>query len=550
MSKLILSFILVIAVFLRLYQLENIPPHPTLDEVSIGYNAYSILKTGADEYGTKFPILLRAYDDWRPALYVYLVIPFVKLFGLGIFAVRFPSVILSILTIFASYFLVKTLVVKYKKSFAEIVSLATAFLLAISPWHIYMSRLGHEVNGSLAFFIFGFYFLVRYLNIQKPKMVVLLFSAICFALSFDFYQSAKIFIPLFLLLIAFLFRKKLLQFKKNLMLPIVIGFLMILPVVIEGLTPNGLIRFKTTSIIAANPQVVSESAKQLLKDKETNNYLGLILHNRRVGYSLLVGEAYVSHFNPNWLAGNAGFDIFKAPGKGLLYGFELALILIGVVFILRTKLLDVSYKIVLFGWGLIAVIPAAITTDAPHAMRILNILPLPQILGAFGLGYLFGLVTRQKYQIKLFVVGIFILLLSLNIYAFYKSYFIELPKKQGNHFSYGVLQALEEVRRLEDKYLKIVVSSQGILSDSYMFYLFTTKFDPSTYQKQGGTISGGFASTHTIGKYHFQNPSSIKVAEPNTLYVLDSKEFIPGTSIISKVTFRDGKDSIIISDKK
>lgn len=550
MSKWILSFILVLAVFLRLYQLENVPPHPTLDEVSIGYNAYSILKTGADEYGTKFPILLRAYDDWRPALYVYFVIPFVQLFGLGIFAVRFPSVILSILTIFTSYFLVKALVAKYNKSFAEVISLATAFLLTISPWHIYMSRLGHEVNGSLAFFIFGFYFLARYLNIQKPKINLLVISSICFALSFDFYQSAKIFIPLFLFLIAFLFRKKLLQFKKHLILPIVIGFLIILPVVIEGLTPNGLIRFKTTSIIAANPQVVSESAKQLLKDKETNNYLGLILHNRRVGYSLLVGEAYVSHFNPRWLAGNAGFDIFKAPGKGLLYGFELVLILIGIVFILRTKLLDVSYKIVLFGWGLIAVIPAAITTDAPHAMRILNILPLPQILGAFGLAYLFGFVTRQKYQIKLFVVGIFILLFSLNIYSFCKSYFIELPKKQGNHFSYGVLPALEEVKRLEDKYSKIVVSSQGILSDSYMFYLFTTKFDPSAYQKQGGTVSGGFASTHIIGKYHFQNPSSIKVAEPNTLYVLDSKEFIPGTSIISKVKFQDGKDSIIISDRK
>src|SRR3990167_8737038 len=87
--------IIVVGVFLRFYQLVSVPPHPSLDEVSIGYNAYSILKTGGDEYGTKFPILLRAYDDWRPALYVYLVIPFVALFDLTVLSVRLPSVILS-----------------------------------------------------------------------------------------------------------------------------------------------------------------------------------------------------------------------------------------------------------------------------------------------------------------------------------------------------------------------------------------------------------------------------------------------------------------------
>jgi 4-amino-4-deoxy-L-arabinose transferase-like glycosyltransferase len=550
MTRWIFGFIIILAVFLRLYQLDNVPPHPSLDEVSIGYNAYSILRTGADEYGTKFPILLRAYDDWRPALYVYLVIPFVKLFGLSIFAVRIPSVILSVLTIVMAYFLVKTLVSKYNKNFIKVVSLSTIFLLAISPWHIYMSRLGHEVNGSLAFFVFGFYFFAKYLGAQKPNMKVLLVSAIFFALSFNFYQSAKIFIPLFLLLIAFLFRKKLFQFKKNLILPILVGFLIALPIIVQGLTPNGLIRFKTTSIIAANPQVVSESAKLLLKDKEDNNYLGLIINNRRVGYGLLMGGAYISHFNPYWLVGNTGNEIFKTPNKGLMHGFELALMLIGIVFIFKTKLLEIRYKIVFLGWGLIAVLPAAITTDAPHAMRILNILPLPQIFGAFGLAYLLEFILKQKKQIKVFVVSCLILLFSVNIYNFYHSYFVELPKQQGNQFSYSVLQALEKVEQLEDNYSKIIISSRGILSYSYMFYLFATQFDPDKYQTQGGTISGGFATTHIIGKYHFMDPANIIDNELDTLYVLDVKDIVLGNNIISKIKFENGVDSIIISDRK
>src|SRR3989344_1445540 len=142
-SRYILLLIILLASFLRLNSLNSVPPSASVDEVSIGYNAYSILQTGKDEYGAKFPIILRAYDDWRPALYVYLVVPFVKLFGLSVFAVRFPSVILSVLTVVATYFLTKELF-KNSLKIPEVASL----LLAIYPWHIYISRLGHEVNAG------------------------------------------------------------------------------------------------------------------------------------------------------------------------------------------------------------------------------------------------------------------------------------------------------------------------------------------------------------------------------------------------------------------
>jgi len=115
MKKWIFITIIFIAAFFRFYQITIVPPHPSLDEVSIGYNAFSILKTGVDEYGTKFPILLRAYDDWRPALYIYLVVPFVKLFGLSIFAVRLPSVIMSILDIVGIFYIARELLVYLKK---------------------------------------------------------------------------------------------------------------------------------------------------------------------------------------------------------------------------------------------------------------------------------------------------------------------------------------------------------------------------------------------------------------------------------------------------
>src|SRR4030042_5680854 len=101
--------LLFVHVFFRFYQLNSVPPSPSLDEVSLGYNAFSLLTVNRDEYGTRLPVLLRAYDDWRPALYVYLVMPFVKVFDLSALAVRLPSALLSLISILMTYCLVETL---------------------------------------------------------------------------------------------------------------------------------------------------------------------------------------------------------------------------------------------------------------------------------------------------------------------------------------------------------------------------------------------------------------------------------------------------------
>ena len=37
-----------------------------------------------------------------------------------------------------------------------------------------------------------------------------------------------------------------------------------------------------------------------------------------------------------------------------------------------------------------------------------------------------------------------------------------------------------------------------------MFFLFFSQYDPVKYLKEGGTISGGYAKTHKIGKYEFR----------------------------------------------
>src|SRR5258707_180293 len=140
-SKILFLFcIVILAAVLRLWQLGGVPASIDWDEAALGYNGYSILLTGHDEYGSFLPIVLRSFGDYKPALYAYFTIPFIKLFDLNASAVRMTSAIAGILAVLITYFLVKELFSKglfsNLKDSASSLALLSALLLAISPWHI------------------------------------------------------------------------------------------------------------------------------------------------------------------------------------------------------------------------------------------------------------------------------------------------------------------------------------------------------------------------------------------------------------------------------
>jgi len=150
MNKL-LTVIIFIGAFLRFYQLGFNPPSLTWDEASIGYNAYSILKTGKDEYGNLFPISIRSFDDYKPPVYTYLTVPFIAALGLNEFSVRLPAAIIGVFFVVVIYFLVKELLQKWDKKFYETVSCASALFIAISPMSLQFSRAAFEGNIGLFF---------------------------------------------------------------------------------------------------------------------------------------------------------------------------------------------------------------------------------------------------------------------------------------------------------------------------------------------------------------------------------------------------------------
>lgn len=515
---LILTAIIILAAVFRLWQLGNIPPSPDWDEAAIGYDAYSLIHTGQDQFGKYLPVVLRSLDDYKPALYAYLTIPSILVFGLTVFAVRFPSAILGILSVLAVFYLVREIFENYR--YKDYLSLISSFLMAISPWSIQFSRVGFESNVGTTFNIFAALFFLK--GLKKPWL--LSFSAISAAFAIYTYQSEKVFTPLLMFALALIYRKRLFSLnKKYIISAIIVGIIVVLPMITYLLTDQtSLARVKKTSIFTSQTDVLKTDIQKLNRDKENGDRLGVILDNRRLVYAKTVAEGYLSHFDLNWLFLKGDNERHHAPNMGLLYLFELPFLLFGIYMLIFGDL-DRKAKLLVFLWILIAPLPASITTGVPHAVRTLNFLPTYQIITALGILSAFLFINKfrkLKYLLYVLFTGIFL----LNFTYYVDQYFVQLNYYDSSYWQYGYKQAVDEAKILENKYSKIVVSNDKDLDKSYIFFLFYLKYSPSDYQKIAKNKPEDVID-NSFGKYKFRKIDWKKDSQvKNILYITNPSE--------------------------
>lgn len=173
----------------RILYITSIPPGLNQDEASIGYDAYSILHYGMDRNGVHLPIHLIAWGSGQNALYAYLSMPFILLFGLTPLSVRALSLIMGLLGMLLFYLIMKRL------SASPEAGTAAMFFIAINPWHIMMSRWALESNLFPTMILIAVYFLLR--AFTNPKWLYAFTGML--ALSLYAYGTAYFFVPLFAL---------------------------------------------------------------------------------------------------------------------------------------------------------------------------------------------------------------------------------------------------------------------------------------------------------------------------------------------------------------
>lgn len=483
---LILFLILLLGVVLRFSNLGSDPAGFFCDEASIGYNAYTIAHYGKDEYGTPFPLFFKAFGEYKSPIEIYSTVPFLKVFGLNEFTTRLPSVIYGVLGIIGIYLLTGEMFAKSK--YREILALLSACLLTISPWDIQFSRIAFELMPFVCFTLFGTWAFLRF----KKKPYFLFLAILFFSLAFYSYSSARIFIPVFVLLICLFNLKLLISEWQTAFFAFLFGLLLMLPLFFFVMNGDIFARFNQVSIFNQPPH--NETVLQHIAfNYYTNLSPDFLFFKGDIG---MPGELVTRH---------------SIKGMGELYIWQLPFILLSFVFLIIKQQWQVLS--ILLIWIILYPTGNMLTTDesAQATRAIIGVVPW-QILTATGFIYMFDLIKQKEVKI-LFVV--FCLLITVFSFLQYlQQYFFVYPTYSSNFWGwqYGPKNIIHYFVIHEKKYDGLYMI--GEFNAPEIFFKFYAPHDcsnchigtPDTNylpgRKQLFVITPNYLTAHSM--YHFK----------------------------------------------
>jgi len=486
------------------------PPSLNWDEVSHGYNAYSILETGKDEWGVRLPLIFKAYGDFKLPVYIYITAISEFLLGLNVLAVRLPSILAGITSIIFTFKLVKLL---FKNNFLALLS---AFLVTIEPWSLFLSRGAFEANLGFALFVIGVYFFLK--GLKNPKYLIL--NSIFFGLSVWTYNSYRIFTPLMSIVLFAVYKNDILTvFKASKKLStyyLILTAIFFIPMLWQLLNPVGQARYGKVALIDEG------AIGRIIELRNEFNFSPLIerlLFNRPIFFLDRFTKNYISHFSPKYLFIEGGTHYqFSVPFHGLLYWVNIPFILLGLYSLLKKR--DSASTLLIY-WLLLAPIPSSITREAPHVLRSITLLPIPMILTAYG----FLAFTKQlnnKLRLLSLVVYVIITLMFLENYLV--MYFEEYRANYSWSWQYGYAQVVEYAKENYKKYDRIIVNKK--YGEAHEFVLFNWPWDPKIYHNDPNLIrfyQSNWYWVDRFDKFYFVNDWNIPKEERQD-FLLESGE--------------------------
>lgn len=552
-----LIIVLAMAAILRLWKLSSIPPHLTPDEASLGYNAYSILKTGRDEYGQLLPIIFKSFGDYKPGLYIYLTVPLVAFFGLNEFSVRLTSALAGILAVWLFYCIVA---VFFKDRKLAIKHQTLAFLaglfLAISPWHIQFSRGAWEVNLSLTLTLAGVYFFLKSLRAQK----YLLLSAVFFSLTYISYQGAKLSTTIVIFILALVYWKQVLKIdKKVIAKSILTGLLICMPIILsfaQGKTG----RLGVFSVFSyPRPEQYLQSFLDQGEEKvgDLSYYL---FHPESLNFTRGILGRWFNHFSGRFLffEGDWQNPRHSVPNHGMLLLADLVFSIIGFSALVRLKSKPSTLMLL---WLILAPLPAVLSRDQVHAVRAYNLVIPLTLISALGLYRLVGWINSQRKNLILHSSFYLLLILIFlgSIICYLDAYFVHLPKHDSVYWEYGYKQIVEAVTPIQSQYKTVKV--QQSYAQPYIYFLFYQKYDPVKYQGQAKLVEseiGDVGQVERLDNIYFAPIDwSVNRGEEETLFVADTIRIPVEDSsdpekfnLIKEINYLDGRTAFRIIENR
>ena len=467
-SKILLLLIIILAVSLRLWRLAQIPEGFHADEAAFGYNAYSLLLTGKDEYGEFLPLVLRSFDDYKGAIYAYLAIPFVVVFGLNELAVRLPTLVFGVGLTYLSF------LIAVKLTGEKRLGLLTSFATAVSPWSILLSRVQSDPLVTVFFIVLGFYFFLIWL--ERNKRIYFFLQCICFMVSFFTYVSARVFFPIFVVLVIGFYFKQLTQGSRKLLIA---GYFFIFVLDIFLTFGASGTRFGQIGIFRS-PRVIMPMEEEMREDGQLET--AKFFHNKLVAYGKYFAENYLQYLSYDFLFLKGGQPAREAvPNSGLLYPIELLFLSAGLYFVFRKRM---KWGYFMAGWLLLTPLVLSLAIDeTPNVHRFFLVFLPVELLITLGIIELMRCVTRKKILLPVVAIGVVTVYLA-SLASYLHQLFIHQPKYRPWNRGFAYKELSRQIQEYSSKYQKIVVTKAN--AAPYIYLLFYQKYDPQKYQAFGG----------------------------------------------------------------
>jgi hypothetical protein len=567
--------ILVLAIFLRFYHLDSVPPSPYWEEAALGYDAYSIAQTGRDHHGQWLPLVaFESFGDWKPGGYIYAAGPFIKVWGLSVWGIRLPAAISGVLIVLGvgelsrvvlrSQLNIKTKAKTKLSPLMEWTPLLSMALASVSPWLIQFSRAAWEVNLATCLILWGVILGLKVVTAQTSNRWILVGSAVLLVLSIYTYHAARIVAPglgVGLLGLWVVNHSGITAFfQKQWRLAIVTGgvaLALLLPFIQSLGSSTTSQRFAETSIFY-NLDVIVESNQRV--EAAGGTLLSRLLYHRYLLFGREVLVNFLSHLRLDFLFLNGDSNArHSIQFMGQLYHIEALFVLLGLYVLIRNW--NRVHAFLSF-WIVLAILPASITLGAPHALRILLMVPVLMCIMSWGLVETILLVENlfqklprglgRKLSQPIFYTGIALTLIAIyvvELLMFWRYYTLIYPKLFASDWQYGYQQMVSQVATYRQQHPDIPIVITREYGRPAMYYWFYTQTDPQLVQTANATVAkdqGEFLAFENItfvrGAAEVPLQPSLVVASPAGIDQLKLRFPTSSMEVITFVNDPLGKD--------
>jgi 4-amino-4-deoxy-L-arabinose transferase-like glycosyltransferase len=422
------AFFLVVflAFILRIWHFGTLPASLYFEEPALGFDAYSIFKTGKDMHGNPFPVVaFPSFGDFKPSGYFYITAPFVGVLGMTEASVRIPSLLLGMATV------VSVMLIALGINKSKAMALFSGLAIALMPSAVHLSRAAFEVNAAVGLLSMSLASLVW----TKKHQVLLPMSVVVLAASMYTYHSLRVTAPLLYLLTFFVFLDPVSRVRAKITWASAGLFLvLVLPILLAMRTPEVAHRFQEVAFFPHYSQAVALSNAK--RAEYGNTLLSRIVYHRYWIQAHEFSQNILKHFSTEFLLVRGDGNLrHQDASKGLLYWWMMGAMVTSLLMALLSK--RVSWRMALFfGLGLlISAVPASLAVPVPHTLRNHTSVLLWSLLVGWAAAQLH--LRLSKRPILLIALG---LVIVADTASFFGNYFRFYNQKSYADWGYGYKQ--------------------------------------------------------------------------------------------------------------